>query len=410
MDLNAIIQEFCEPGIGLHHRSASHDCTLGLSPSGVFSGLQSSLSLPTLLDTRMASLSSLSGVAVGLDADPANAEYMNSCKRLANTPTPAREQPPRGPDAEMLEAFQRLQEDYAQLQEKFYMMEQAARSEISGLRASLVDAHRDLAEIGAAKAVSGCTEKLVARHAAEEVLHTSEQNMLVKRADITRDFDRRLHRALRFGPPEQLVRRVMKCRLEWLQLQCLSVWRALIALKPEPQSLRELELEAQCWEKAWRLRVVSVSARRMFNVWRRLAEQQEKGRLRRLVDLAHDTWGVLQSRVRWSVDRHYSLIVSGIRSRCFLEWLWRYRRSRRLARLWRWFGKERQRQLMRWCFTSFFRAMSESRNAQTRMRELLSAPGLRTVTNAASEMELGRQLFVQKSRCASHSYPYRGVV
>ena len=102
-------------------------------------------------------------------------------------------------------------------------------------------------------------------------MHLSEQNLLLARAELTFDFERKLQHAQRFGPPERLMQRVFDCRLEWLQMHCLLVWRALVSLQPETQNLRELELELRCWEKARRLRLVSPNARKFFSAWRAYA-------------------------------------------------------------------------------------------------------------------------------------------
>lgn len=315
---------------------------------------------------------------------------------------------PSGAQADnMLEAFHQLQEDYAQLQEKYYMMEHAARAEISELRTRLLDAHRELAEVGIARAVSGCAEKIVVRHAIEEEVHASNQNLLVARAELTRDFEMRLWRARRFGPPEQLVRRIMNCRLEWLQLQCLSVWRALVLLRPEPQNLQELEVEIRCWEKARRLRVAAFNARRMFSAWRRLADQQERVRLRMLVDLAHDSWEVLHISVHRAVNQHFYIRASAAASRCFLEWLWRYRTSRRLARFWRRFGKERRRRLTQWCFTCFLRAVLVAQKDRIQMCEKVSAAGLPPVAKSTVNMALR---FLEKHPPRAPSLLHHGVV
>merc|ERR1719253_78321 len=106
-------------------------------------------------------------------------------------------------------------------------MEQAARAEICELRARLLEAHQELAEVGTAKAVSGCTEKLVARQACEVEMQQSQQDILAARAEVTMHFETRLRHSLRFGQPAELVRRLLRARVEWLQLHCLLVWRAV---------------------------------------------------------------------------------------------------------------------------------------------------------------------------------------
>lgn len=272
------------------------------------------------------------------------------------------------------------------------MMESAARAEISELRTRLAEAHQQLAEVGTASAVSVCTEKIVARHACEEEMHETQQSLLVARAEVTHYFERQLWRALRFGPPEQLVRRRLGCRLEWIQLHCLLVWRALVKLKPEPQNLRELEVEIRSWEKARRLRRGSFHARKFFSAWRCLAEAHERGRLQRLIDLAHDAWYARHEYVCRSVDRQFYMKISFMASRCFIEWLHRYQKSRQLARFWRWLGKERK--LLRHCFVSLLRAVSASRKENLHLQDCM-----RTAASSSADWSARIHMLERANSC-----------
>lgn len=361
MDLNAIIHEFCDQGGSFEHRLGSHDHMPGLSLSSVHPDVPSPLSLPTLPHVRISDASILSDAAGGLGIHGLDIESRNLGKVSMHEATLSVSQ------LDCLQEDFDIREKYSLLQEKYEMMESAARAEISELRARLLEAHQQLAEIGIARTVSGCTEKIVARQACEEEMYMSQQNLLVARAEVTRHYERQLWRAQRFGAPDQLVRRLFSCRLEWIQQHCLMVWRAVVVLKPEPQDLRELEVEIRCWEKARRLRLVAFNARKIFSAWRVLAGEHGRGRLRKLIDLAHDSWHVCHTSAHRAIEKQFCMRSSAVASRCFLEWLWRYQRSRQLARFWRWLGKERK--LMRRCFVSFLRAVSASRQGRIQILE-----------------------------------------
>lgn len=253
------------------------------------------------------------------------------------------------------------------LQEKFDMMERAAKAEIGELRASLLEAHKKLAEVGTERAVAGCTDKVKAHRAWEEEMQLSQQNLLAARADMTWRFETQLRQALRFGPPSELVRRLLNDRMEWLQLHCISIWRAVTRLKPEPQDLRELEVEVRCWEKARRLRRLGFSARKIFSAWRIYSTGQEKRRLLKLADMAHDSWCRTAGQVSRHIDKQFHIMFSAVASRCFIEWLWCYYTSRRLSRFWRWLGKRSQH--LRLCFTAFLRAVSACRRDRIQILE-----------------------------------------
>lgn len=357
MDLNAIINEFCNTGASFEHRAGNNERTPGLSLSSFQPDMGSPLSLPTLPNVQVAGFPSLSDTAGGLSTHGLDFEGGLAGKTSVSSVTQL---------DSFLEDFQ-VRQKYAQLEEKYQMMESAAKAEISELRARLVEAHEELAEVGAARAVSGFTEKIVARQACEEEMHLSQVNLLAVRAEVTHHFERKLGRAMRFGPPEQLMQRLLSSRLHWFQLHYLQIWRAVVTLRPEPQNLRELEVEIRCWDKARRLRRLAFGARKIFSAWRVYADEQGRGRLRRLIDMAHDSCNACHTTVHRTIDKRFSAETSAVASRCFLEWLRRYQRSRQVARFWRFLGRERTS--MRRCFVSFLRAVSASRQDKIKLLE-----------------------------------------
>lgn len=394
MDLNALIAEFCEPGgsSSFEQRCVGHDCTMGLSPSGAFPGLQSSSSLPTLLDTRTATVSTLGDTFACCPDDASNFECEGAGQVSKTGSTACVTQVPSTQAFEMADALHQLRQDYAQLEDNCSMMEKAAQAEITELRMRLHEAHCELAEAGTTTAVSECAEKIVAHHALQEELRMSNEHLLMARAELSCDFAKKISTAHRFGPPEHLIVRIINSRWERVQLKCFSVWRMLVLLRPAPQSLHELEVEMRCWDKAHRLQVVAFAARRMFSAWRRLSEQQERFRLRRLVDMAHDSWGRLHASIHQAVNQHVATRASAAASRCFAGWLGCYHRSIRLARLWRRFGKERHRQLLQWCFMFFLRSVLVRRKDRIESREVVSAERLhsaaKTTVNLVPDQSL----------------------
>lgn len=347
MDLNAIIQEFCHNPPGTPHRPA------------IYHDAASMLSLPTLPTVAKADASLLSDTAWDLGGTHGLAAELevrnwNGGKMSSNQVAFPEETQPGSP----LDDLQ-IRENYALLQEKYHMMESAARAEISELRARLLEAHQKLADVDAARAVSGFSEKISARHACEEEMQLSQQKLLVARAGVTQHFEKKLWSANRFGPPENLVRRLQNCPWEWLQHHCLLVWRALVKLKPDPKDLRQAEDELRCWDKARRLRLAGSRARQMFSAWRVHTAQQERGRRQKLIDFAHDSWHMCHASVRRAIDDQFCTKSLAVASRCFFHWLGCSRKSKQLARFWRWLARERK--FMRWCFISFLRAVSANR-------------------------------------------------
>merc|ERR1711865_326909 len=150
--------------------------------------------------------------------------------------------------------------------------------------------------------------------------------------------------------------------------------------------------ELRCWEKNRRLKVGSFKARKFFSAWRGLAEQGGRGRLQRLIDIAHDSWHACYASVQRAMDRHVSAKYSAIESRCFLEWLWHYQKSRQLARFWRWLGKDRK--LLRWCFLCYLRAVSAGRRDRIELMEkVMSVAQVAAVQrSAATQNSMGSSM------------------
>lgn len=310
-----------------------------------------------------------------------------------------------------------LRESYFQLQERYVMMESAARAEISELRARLQEAHQRLADMHTEQAVSGLEVQMTVRKNLEVGLKKAEQTAFLARSEVRLDLQSKLQ--------STGVHRLIRHRASCSQLRCWTAWRTLIAMRGlrrvEPLQIqgtivglhRSLLWAYNCW-RAWfehvhcvperyqphrdlqssllmRERVRhrhqtdqqifrqhvyvalqgffrrSASAKHVFIAWQYAAGREVRTRLRRLVDLAHDSWHVSVISLYKFVVKNADLIASNMASRCFYDWLSCYKRHRQLARFWRWFGKEHK--FMRRWFSKFLQALVASQRDRIRAFE-----------------------------------------
>mmetsp|Transcript_144540 Transcript_144540/g.255364 ORF Transcript_144540/g.255364 Transcript_144540/m.255364 type:complete len:409 (-) Transcript_144540:34-1260(-) len=323
-----------------------------------------------------------------------------------------------------LETLQ-LRESYSQLQERYVMMETAARAEISELRLRLQEAHQRLAEMHAEQTVSGLEVQVSARRNMEAGMKQAEQTAFLARSEVRQKLEVKLQ--------STGVYRLVRHRGDCLQLRCLAAWRTLAVLESrqrleqieQPSTIIRLHRALLCAYNCWRAwfefvycvperykpqddlqdsvllqeqvrrqrcfhgdqRILrhqvcevfgatvehfsrrSAGARHVFIAWQLVAGRQDRARLRRLVDLAHDSWHLCVTSLHRVVNKHSCLLTVRTASQCFWEWSARYRRHRQLARLWRWLGKERK--LMHRCFTAFLQALAIGQRNRIKVLETL---------------------------------------